>query len=121
EVLALSKSTVCYHARRLGIEGDQRFGRRYDWGAVRSAYERGLSIGGLMREFGFCRSSWDEAVRRGEIIPRSERQELELYLRRDCRVSRGFLKRGLVRTGLKPEGCERCGVQQWRGARLSLA
>jgi transposase-like protein len=29
--LGISKSTVCYHKRRLGHEIDAKFNRRYDW------------------------------------------------------------------------------------------
>ena len=32
--LGLSKSTVSYHARRLGLPVDGRCNRRYDWSAV---------------------------------------------------------------------------------------
>jgi hypothetical protein len=39
--LGLSKGTVCYHVRRLGIEGDPRFQRRYDWAAIQRAHEQG--------------------------------------------------------------------------------
>jgi HNH endonuclease len=120
-VLALSKSTICYHARRLGVPADDRFARRFDWAAIRREYERGRSVADCRRQFGFTRSAWDDAIRRGDITLRSEREELELYLRRDCRVSRGFVKRGLLRTGLKPAGCERCGTHEWRGRPLSLA
>jgi hypothetical protein len=119
--LAVSKSTVSYHARRLGLPADQRYGRRYDWATIRRAYERGLTVGECMERFGFDRSVWHDAVGRGDITLRSERDELELRLRRDCTVSRGFLKRGLQRTGLKPARCERCGIHEWRGRPLCLA
>jgi DNA-binding NarL/FixJ family response regulator len=33
-VLGVSKSTVCYHKRRLGHDIDTKFNRRYDWAEV---------------------------------------------------------------------------------------
>ena len=42
--LGLVKSTVCYHARRLGIVGDERFARRYDWAEIQRHYDEGYPI-----------------------------------------------------------------------------
>ena len=43
------KSTVCYHARRLGIVGDERFARRYDWAEIQRHYDEGYPIRGGAR------------------------------------------------------------------------
>jgi hypothetical protein len=53
----LSKSTVSYHARRLGFEPDARFSRRYDWQAIRSYYEVGHTVTECRERFGFDMSS----------------------------------------------------------------
>ena len=42
--LGVVKSTVCYHARRLGFLGDDRFARRYDWAEIQRYYDEGHSI-----------------------------------------------------------------------------
>jgi hypothetical protein len=42
--LGLSKGTICYHARRLGVDGDARYRRRYDWAAIQRAHESGMSM-----------------------------------------------------------------------------
>jgi DNA-binding transcriptional ArsR family regulator len=39
--LGLSKATVAYHARRLGIPADDRFARRYEWAVIQRAYDSG--------------------------------------------------------------------------------
>jgi transposase-like protein len=44
EELGIVKSTVCYHARRLGVPEDERFARRYDWAAIQRYYDDGHSI-----------------------------------------------------------------------------
>jgi DNA-binding transcriptional ArsR family regulator len=41
--LKVSKPTVCFHMRKLGIPGRAEFSRRYDWGSVREYYEQGHS------------------------------------------------------------------------------
>jgi predicted transcriptional regulator len=43
-ILGLSKSTVSYHARRLGLPIDDRCNRRYDWEEVQRYYDEGHSI-----------------------------------------------------------------------------
>jgi DNA-binding NarL/FixJ family response regulator len=41
--LGLARSTVTYHAARLGEGTDTRCGRRYDWHEIRRFYEEGHS------------------------------------------------------------------------------
>jgi hypothetical protein len=45
--LALSKSTVAYHAHRLGIPADDRASRRYDWTAIQEAYDSASRSGSV--------------------------------------------------------------------------
>ena len=72
EQLGLTKPTVAYHVRRLGIAPDAKAARRYDWEAIQRAYDSGLSVRGCASRFGFCHASWAAAVRRGAIIPRPQ-------------------------------------------------
>src|ERR1700730_8597282 len=68
--LGISKPAVSYHVRRLGGIIDERCARRYDWEVVQRYYEQGYSVRDCMRAFGFSSSSWTDAVKRGEIVPR---------------------------------------------------
>src|SRR5581483_2876030 len=43
-VLGMRKSTVSYHAGRLGTPLDDRCARRYDWDAVQRYYDAGHSV-----------------------------------------------------------------------------
>jgi len=63
--LGICKSTVAYHARRVGIPAAQGPARRYDWDAIQAAYDSGLSVRACAARFGFCLASWQAAVRRG--------------------------------------------------------
>jgi DNA-binding transcriptional ArsR family regulator len=119
--LALSKSTVSYHARRLGLEPDSRFARRYDWAAIRSFYEEGHTVRECREHFGFDMSSWGDALRRGDIVRLTPRQRLEAYARNGRPLSRASLRRLLFDAGLKHEACERCGIDEWRGRPLTIA
>ena len=119
--LGVNKSTVCYHARGLGIHADKRFARRHEWPAIQRYYDEGHSISECCQRFGFSKVSWHEAVRRGAISSRPAAAPLETYLVRGRRVSRGHLKKRLLGAGLKTHRCEACGLTEWRNEPLSLA
>lgn len=121
DTLGLAKSTVCYHARRLGYAPDPRFGARYDWTAIAAFYEQGRSVNECMRHFGFSMSAWANAVARGRVTPRSRAIPAGDFLSGARTASRGQLKRRLLVEGLKMDECERCGISEWRGRALSLA
>jgi hypothetical protein len=119
--LGLVKSTVCYHARRLGMLPDERFARRYDWVEIQRYYDEGHSIRDCARNFGFCIESWHRAVRAGLLVSRPRGAPIETYLVRNRRTNRSHLKQRLIRSGLKENRCERCGIAEWRGEPLSMA
>lgn len=119
--LGVAKSTVCYHARRLGYRPDSRFSARYDWNAIAAFYDEGHTVDQCMRRFGFSMSAWADAIRRGDVAPRPRATSAEELLSGSRPASRGQLKRRLIAEGLKSPRCERCGITHWRGRALSLA
>ena len=120
--LGLSKSTIAYHARRLGAEADPRFARRYTWAEVQEAIDReNLSMRRCCERFGFCHDTWYAAVRAGKIVPRPTLLPLEVLLVNGRRgTSRGHLKKRLIRAGLKQDRCEICGISDWNGRPLTM-
>lgn len=119
--LQVVKSTVCYHARRLGKAADSRFARRYDWPTVQRYYDEGHSIRECAREFGFCTDTWHRAARVGLLHSRPAATPIERYLVNGRKVNRHHLKMRLVRSGLKVHRCELCGIIEWRGKPLSMS
>jgi hypothetical protein len=119
--LGLSKSTVSYHARRLGHPVDERGARRYDWPAVQRFYDEGHSLRDCIARFGFSRQTWHAAVQRGAVLPRAYPMPIEELLVADTYRSRHNVKLRLLREGLKKRRCERCGLAEWRGQPLSMA
>jgi DNA-binding CsgD family transcriptional regulator len=117
--LGLSKSTVSYHARRLGAGVDERCARRYDWSAIQRFYDEGHSVTECQAAFGFARQTWNSARQRGDVVPRPHAMPLDELL--GGRRHRGHLKKRLIKLGLKRSECERCGIADWRGRPLSLA
>jgi hypothetical protein len=119
--LNLSKSTVCYHKRRLGHDIDERCNRRYDWSEVQAFYDQGRSITECQRKFGFARKTFMDAVERGAVVSRPRMAPLATYLVKGRRVNRHHLKGRLLAAGLKLNLCERCGIEEWHGEELSMA
>jgi hypothetical protein len=115
------KSTVCYHARRLGKPADSRFARRYDWSAIRGYYDEGHSIRECARRFGFCTETWHRAVRVGLLRSRPAAAPIDRYLVMGRKVNRHHLKKRLLDSGLKTHRCEVCGIAAWRGKPLSMS
>lgn len=119
--LGLAKSTVTYHAKQLGEQIEERFGKRFDWSQVQAYYDQGHSVRDCARVFGFSTWSWHSAVQRGAITPRPGFRPLDEVFAANTRRSRGHLKQRLLRAGLKDGSCERCGISEWRGESMSMA
>lgn len=120
--LCLTKSTIAFHCRKLGRRADPRFARRYEWPEVQRAInEEGLSMTQCLARFGFCGETWARAVARGDIVPRPATIPLEqlLVVGRNG-TSRTHLKGRLIKSGLKENRCEVCGITEWRGKPLNM-
>lgn len=118
--LGLSKSTVSFHARRLGLGVDERFVRRYDWDEIQRYYDEGHDRRQCAQRFGFAPATWTSAVVRGDIRPRPRAAPIEVYLVRGRRTNRTHLKLRLLDGGFKRAECERCGLREWRGQPLPV-
>lgn len=120
--LKMTKSTIAYHARRLGIPARDDFARRYDWDEVQRAYDSGLSVRECCDRFGFATATWSKAVQRGAVKARPKAMPIEVLLVADRRqTNRTHLKQRLLDAGLKKNRCEECGLTEWRGKPLNMA
>lgn len=118
--LNVSKPTVCFHMRRLGIPVENGADRRYDWAEIRAYYDAGNSIAECRRRFGFSRDAWSAAVNRGDVTPRPRLEPLEAVLANGRRRNRSHVKLRLLMAGLKDGRCEICGLAEWRSRPISL-
>jgi DNA-binding CsgD family transcriptional regulator len=119
--LGLTKSTVSYHARRLGKPVDSRCARRYDWAEIQAYYDAGHSVRECQARFGFSRQTWHAAVNRGAVVARPHGLPLDELLAAGVYRSRFNLKLRLVKAGLKQRLCEMCGIASWNGRPITLA
>jgi hypothetical protein len=118
--LRISKGTVAFHARNLGVPPDPRFSRRFDWQEIQRAYDSGLSLAECAEKFGFSRSSWCQAVERGDITPRPRATPIEEVFVNGAARNRYHLKRRMLEAGLPVDRCERCGITEWQGKALNM-
>jgi DNA-binding transcriptional ArsR family regulator len=116
--LDVSRSTVSYHARRVGLPMDDRASRRYDWSTIQAYYDVGHNVRECAEHFGFSNATWSSAVRRGDAVARPKAMPIEKLLRHSR--NRTNLKRRLVEAGLLPSHCGECGIRRWRGRPLAL-
>ena len=117
--LGCAKSTVSYYAAQMGLAKSKR---RHDWSAIREFYDEGHSGHATRREFAINNKSWQDAVRRGDIMPRPARawvRTIEEVLAAKS-VRRTHLRYRLVREGFLAPRCVFCGIDSWRGQPLSL-
>jgi AcrR family transcriptional regulator len=119
--LDLTKSTVAYHFRNLGVAADERFARRYDWDEIQRAYDGGLSVRQCAGRFGFNLATWFQARGRGEVVARPRAMPIEDLLVPDRpATSRSHLKLRLLADHVKENVCERCGLREWLGEPMSM-
>jgi HNH endonuclease len=120
-ILGVAKSTVSYHARRLGEPMDEKATRRYDWQEIQRYYDEGHSITECQLRFGFARESWNSARRRGAVRSRPQAVPIDELLVAGRSRNRAHVKLRLLSAGLKENRCEDCGLTSWRDRPLSMA
>ena len=65
-----TKSTVSYHAAQLGLASSKR---KHNWALIRVFYEADHSAHATRREFQIHKKTWQDAIKRGDIIARPKR------------------------------------------------
>ncbi len=120
--LSLSKPAICHHARRLGYLPSAKFNRRYNWAEIQRHYDAGHTVRECREHFGFANQTWNNAVKRGDVVARARAIPInELLVAGRVSTSRYSLKLRLLANGLKRARCEECGLAEWHGSPLSLA
>jgi hypothetical protein len=118
--LGVSRPTVCFHARGLGVAARPELAKRHDWAEIQAWYQEGHSARECCLRFGVSRSAWSDAVRRGAIQPRPRATATAAMLVSGRRCNRHHLKNRLLVEGLKAAACESCGLTVWRGRPVCL-
>lgn len=95
----------------------------YDWAEVQSYYDKIQRVKKTIEHFGMSNGSWHKAVKRGDIIPRTNKvlSLNELLVDNRPQTSRTHLKKRLIKSGLLIEKCFECGLgDEWNGKKIVL-
>ena len=120
---ALKKSTVAYHARRLGDPGERQLRS-----AIRLGRDPGrlrlwsLDAGVRRQQFGFSQRSWSQGrqTRRQSFHGHAPATSSLCSARAPRETVAAFRKKRLIDEGIKEDRCEQCGITHWRGRKLSI-
>lgn len=120
--LGCSKSSVWYHAKKRGTVQELV---RYDWDHIGVYVQAGRTLPQAMIEFGFARSTWEAAVRRGAVQPVRRKLLCDLpaseILCKNSRFDRRSVRRYVLELDLLPYMCALCDVDsEWQGQPLTL-
>lgn len=96
--------------------------KKYDWDSVNKYYSEGHTYRETQEKFGFAARSWDNAVKRGDVIPRSNRVNPEDIINGKYQTkSRNSLKQQLIKHNVLPYECAICNNEgTWMNKTLSL-
>lgn len=124
--LGVGKSTVSFHAQKLGLGGRRH---KRDWSDVQKLLDEGHTARKVMELSGVKSTPFYLAVKRGKItVPTREHahswlgpEELSQRLMgKSGRGPRYRMKKRLLECGVLEYECKICGISEWRGARIDL-
>lgn len=111
--LNCSKSTISYHAKKLGKHSFVK--KTYDWAAIQAVYNEGNSYRECKKRFGFHSCAWHDAVKTGKLIVNNKPKELH-ELKQRYNVKKRILNKELL-----TNECQICGIKpEWNGKVLIL-
>lgn len=117
--LNCAKSTVSYRASKLkvlpSLYDGSIYHKRYNWESIRETLKTGISSRECARIYGISSNAWQKALVRGDIPHR-----IKKFTPINEIKDRGSLKRRLIKDGILQYFCQRCGINNWQGERLSL-
>ena len=117
-----AKSTVAYHARRLGQPFNSSANNRYDWREIQGYHDTGRSLQECIDRFGFSPASWSKAIREGRLVSNTPYGQDKLTLEQVMERGRApyNLKRRLIKSGMLRDHCYICGINTWLDKPLVL-
>jgi len=111
-MLGVAKSTIAYHAEKIGLRKHTFQRNEYDWGKVQAFHDKGHSIEEVVEKFGMSRSSLREARLAGKIITKRQgkrrgvqRIPLGAIFRENSPYCGGLARRYVKRERLIVEAC----------------
>ena len=136
--LGVAKSSVAYHARKLGlVRGSPIVQQRYDWTAVQANYDLGFCLAEVAENLSIKRSALSDGVRRGfltvqrnrccKVARKSRLVSNDMLFTSDSNYDASLVKKRIITDSLLPYTCSAitCPLHkvehaEWAGAALVL-
>jgi 5-methylcytosine-specific restriction endonuclease McrA len=122
--LVCSAATVSYHARKLGLQKTPR--PVYDWNSVQNDIDLGMSMGQILKKYGFAKATWSKSIAKRKIVRKAKYSELSFddliktFSNQKINPYRKKLLRKHIAKEIGKYVCTECGLSDWRGKKLSL-
>ena len=96
----------------------------FDWPRIADFYNGGATLRDCREQFGVSLGSLSNAIKRGDIIPRSKGRHIDLHryltLHMGDRTAQKKIRKKVLESGAIPYLCGMCGISEWRGKPLTL-
>lgn len=122
--LGIAKSTVSYHAGRLGRIRTPK--PKYDYAKIQQDIDNGLTVRQIKAKHGCCSATYSNAVKREALVPRPTKAKMDLDQLaaslnggRARSYDRKLMRRFLVQH-YGAWACTECGLINWRGKPITL-
>lgn len=111
--------SISYHAKALGLGSPSC--PSYDWKSVQNYYDEGHTRLECIDKFGFCKSAWDGAIKRKNLVVGDYRIPLDELLVKNSNKNSSYLKRRVLAGGILSVSCYACGMTDiWNGKPITL-
>jgi hypothetical protein len=111
--LNCSKSTVNYHAQKLGL-ATKLPRKKFDWKEIQKFYDSGNNYTTCKEKFGFQALTWQRAIESGKIVTRDRTSILKEWLKGNnngCDKSGKLIKD--IKKYLKDKSNNKCSLCSW--------
>lgn len=109
KLTGLSKATISYHAKKLGIPRQKQ--KAYDWKSIQSDIDKEIGITELCQKYKCTWSIIQNAVSKGKITqPKNNSKKWNLDNCFSPNTPRGSLKRLLIKEDVIQNKCFCCGI-----------
>lgn len=121
KIVGLSKSTVSWHCRKVGMPVSlKRQSKKHLIGRAQELCNAGVSPKKIRDDIGVSKSTWFKWAREGKLFLGNGKIKTDDMLTVNSDSHRGTVKHRLIAEGRVKEACFECGITSWQGRKLSL-
>ena len=103
-----SKSTISYHAKKLGLSKGTV--PKYNWREINNFYhsQSNIRVKDCVEKFGFSSGTWYKAVQRGDILPKDKIISNDKIFIQNSTFARSHIRKRVLKDNLILYICAKC-------------